>query len=52
MRMTQYRLDLISEIARDNWTLDHDPDPAPNRAFYMERILANHAEVMRLKEGA
>jgi hypothetical protein len=45
-----YIADLINEIARDNWTLTHDPTPAPSPEFYLDRITKNHEEVTRLRE--
>lgn len=48
--LEQYELDLIDQIARDSWTLDNCPDPAPDIAFYIERISRNREEVLRLQE--
>lgn len=46
----EYIADLIAQIARDNWTLNHDPTPAPSNDFYLERMTKFHEEVTKLQE--
>lgn len=43
--------ELTDQIARDNWTLDHQPDPAPDAKFYIHRINEYRNSVLRLQHG-
>ena len=42
--------DYVDQIARDSWTLDHQPDPAPDREFYMTHIREYRDAVILMKE--
>lgn len=42
---------IVLQIARDQWTLKHDPSPAPNRQFYEERIASFTAYAKELRRG-
>lgn len=43
--------DYVAEIARDHWTLNNVPDPAPSAEFYIQRIQMFQEEVAKLKKG-
>lgn len=40
---------LVSEIARDIWTLNHCPDVYPGPEFFQQRIQDNQDEIERVR---
>lgn len=43
--------ELLDQIIRDNWTLNHCTDLCPDRDFYEARIVSYYDTIRQLQEG-